>query len=124
MDVNRIAQVFKNLLGNAIKFTDHGAIRVTQWLDGDQVCIAVADTGEGIPEAQLPHIFDKFYRVENVVHTREGTGLGLALVRSILERHGATVEVESQLGEGSTFTVRMPRAADPEAAGVEANPHR
>ena len=124
MDVNRIAQVFKNLLGNAIKFTDHGAIRVTQWLDGDQVCVAVADTGEGIPEAQLPHIFDKFYRVENVVHTREGTGLGLALVRSILERHGATVEVESQLGEGSTFTVRMPRAADPEAAGVEANPHR
>jgi len=115
MDVNRMAQVFKNLVGNAIKFTDTGGVRVAQWTQGDEVCVAVADTGEGIAPSQLPHIFDKFYRVENVVHTREGTGLGLALVRSILERHGGRVDVESRLGEGSTFTVRLPRVPAPEA---------
>jgi len=115
MDVNRMAQVFKNLVGNAIKFTDSGGVRVRQWTEEDEVCVAVMDTGEGIAPAQLPHIFDKFYRIENVVHTREGTGLGLALVRSILERHGGRVDVESRLGEGSTFTVRMPRVPAPEA---------
>jgi len=115
MDMNRMAQVFKNLVGNAIKFTDSGSVRVTQWTEGDEVCIAVADTGEGIAASQIPHIFDKFYRVENVVHTREGTGLGLALVRRILERHGGRIDVKSCLGEGSTFTVRLPCMPAPEA---------
>lgn len=117
VDSTRIAQVLKNLIGNAIKFTDQGFVRVTQWADGDEIHVAIEDSGQGIPEDKLPHIFDKFYRVENVVHTKEGTGLGLTLVRSIVDHHRGRIDVRSRYGEGSTFTVRLPRAALP--AGLE-----
>jgi len=118
MDSSRIAQVLKNLVGNAIKFTDTGGVRLVQWLDGDFACLAVEDTGEGIPEDHVPFIFEKFYRVENVVHTKEGTGLGLALVRTIVDHHHGSIEVRSRLGEGSTFTVRLPLAPPPGGAEV------
>ena len=72
--------------------------------------VSVADTGVGIRADLLPHIFDKFYRVENVVHTKEGTGLGLALVRGIVDYHGGNVDVRSVEGEGSAFTVVLPLA--------------
>lgn len=110
LDANRFAQVLKNLIGNAIKFTDRGGVRVRQWVEGGEVHVAVADTGEGIPPDQLSRIFEKFYRVENVVHTREGTGLGLALARMILDAHGARLTVESEPGRGSVFTVHVPVA--------------
>jgi signal transduction histidine kinase len=127
LDPTRFAQVLKNLLGNAIKFTDEGAVTVTQWVEGEEACVAIEDTGEGIPEDQLSYIFEKFYRVENVVHTKEGTGLGLALVRNIVDHHQGRIEVRSRVGEGSTFTVRLPLARPPIAAedtGAEANPDR
>ncbi|MCK6571768.1 ATP-binding protein [Myxococcota bacterium] len=127
MDSTRISQVLKNLVGNAIKFTDTGGVRLTQWLEGDHVCLAVEDTGEGIPEDHLPYIFEKFYRVENVVHTKEGTGLGLALVRTIVDHHHGTIDVRSRPGEGSTFTVRLPLALPPgdaEVSRAEAHPDR
>ena len=101
-------QVFTNLVGNAIKFTDEGSITVRQTADEEGVHVSVSDTGIGIPEDLLPHIFDKFYRVENIVHTKEGTGLGLALVRGIVEYHGGWVEVESREGAGTVFTVHLP----------------
>ena len=108
IDPTRMSQVFINLVGNAIKFTDRGSITVQQCVVDDELRIAVSDTGVGIPSDLLPHIFDKFYRVENVVHTKEGTGLGLALVRGIVDYHGGRVEVESQPDVGSVFTVFLP----------------
>jgi two-component system phosphate regulon sensor histidine kinase PhoR len=108
IDSVRMNQVFTNLIGNAIKFTDDGSVVVTQSADTDGVHISVTDTGIGIPTDLLPHIFDKFYRVENIVHTKEGTGLGLALVRGIVDYHGGRVDVESQQGIGTTFTVHLP----------------
>ncbi|MCB9530083.1 MAG: HAMP domain-containing histidine kinase, partial [Myxococcales bacterium] len=87
IDRTRIWQVLTNLVGNAVKFTDAGGVTIRQYLDGDRVCVAVSDTGIGIRNDLLPHIFDRFYRVENVVHTKEGTGLGLALVRGIVDYH-------------------------------------
>ena len=74
-----------------------------------EVMISVSDTGIGIAEELLPHIFDKFYRVENIVHTKEGTGIGLALVRGIVDYHGGRVEVASRLGAGTVFTVYLPK---------------
>jgi two-component system phosphate regulon sensor histidine kinase PhoR len=111
-DRNRMAQVFKNLIGNAIKFTDGGGIRVRQWVADGEVHVAVADTGSGIPAADLPHIFENFYRVEGGDRLREGTGLGLALVRMILDAHVARLEVESEEGRGSVFTVHLPLAGE------------
>ena len=108
IDATRMHQVFINLVGNAIKFTDVGSITVRQWADEAGGHVAVEDTGIGIPTDLLPNIFDKFYRVENVVHTKEGTGLGLALVRGIVDYHGGTVTVTSEHGKGSTFTVTLP----------------
>ena len=108
IDSTRMSQVFVNLIGNAIKFTDHGSITVQQCVVDEELRISVSDTGMGIPPDLLPHIFDKFYRVENVVHTKEGTGLGLALVRGIVDYHGGRVNVESQPGVGSVFTVFLP----------------
>ncbi len=110
VDATRISQVFTNLVANAVKFTDAGTIRVQQWVAEGRVHVSVADTGIGIREDVLAHIFDKFYRVENVVHTKEGTGLGLALVRGIVDYHGGSVDVRSTEGEGSVFTVQLPLA--------------
>ena len=108
IDPTRMSQVFVNLVGNAVKFTDRGSITVQQCIVEDELRVSVSDTGVGIPPDLLPHIFDKFYRVENVVHTKEGTGLGLALVRGIVDYHGGRVEVESQPDVGSVFTVYLP----------------
>jgi signal transduction histidine kinase len=117
-DTTRLSQVLTNLVGNALKFTDRGGVQVSQWVADGEVHLAIGDTGIGISAAQLPHIFDKFYRVENVVHTKEGTGLGLALVRTIVEHHGGRIEVQSEEGQGSTFTVRLPLAHQPQQEGA------
>ncbi len=109
-DGTRLSQVFTNLVANAIKFTDEGWVRLRQWVDGDEVHVEVADSGIGIDPEQLPQIFDKFYRIENVIHTKEGTGLGLALVRTILEHHDGRVSARSEVGEGAVFTVHLPLA--------------
>jgi heavy metal sensor kinase len=101
------------LLDNAIKYTSAGGsvtIHVVQ--EAKEVIIAVADTGMGIPAEQLPFIFDRFWRADQV-RSREagGTGLGLAIAREIAQSHGAGITVESSLESGSTFTVRLPRSA-------------
>lgn len=116
LDPTRISQVLTNLIGNALKFTDAGGVTVRQWVADGEAHVAVSDTGIGIREDLLPHIFDRFYRVENVVHTKEGTGLGLALVRGIVDYHRGRVDVESVEGEGSTFTVHLPLASSERAS--------
>lgn len=104
--------VFNNLISNAIKFTEPGGrIVLRQMKDGDDVVVTVADTGCGMDEATLAHIFDKFYQGDTS-HSREGNGLGLALVRRVLEISGGAISVTSAPGEGSEFMVRLPRMAE------------
>ena len=110
-DPVRIGQVVTNLVGNAIKFTPPGGHVTVDVEKGpaDGASITVADTGIGIDPAELPRIFDRFFRGSRASEARgSGSGLGLAIVRSIVEMHGGTVSVESRLGAGTTFRVLLP----------------
>jgi len=109
-DEDLFLQLLLNLLDNAIKHTPPGGqVTVGWYLDGHQVELRVRDTGTGIPEEHLPHIFDRFYRVDKARgRTEGGAGLGLAISRWIVEANGGSISVESTEGEGSTFTVRLP----------------
>lgn len=106
-------KIVLNLISNAFKFTLEGEISVTLGQSGEQAVLRVRDTGGGIAEDQLPHIFERFHRVEGArARTHEGTGIGLALVQELVRLHGGTVEVESTVGEGTTFTVRVPLGSE------------
>lgn len=112
----RLRQMVSNLLGNAIKYTpDGGRISVEAKTDGNAIVITVSDTGMGIPPADLPYIFNKFYRASNSRDKYEGTGLGLSIVKSIVENHGGRIWVDSKLDEGATFTVILPQYNGPDA---------
>lgn len=109
-DEDRINEVLGNLLSNAFKFTPReGSVSLDVTDGGDQVTIAVQDTGVGIEPEQLPRIFDKFFQADNQAQAAaKGTGLGLAIAREIVEAHGGTISAESELGNGTTFTVKLP----------------
>ncbi|MGY1604883.1 ATP-binding protein [Geodermatophilus sp. SYSU D00815] len=105
-------KVVVNLVANAVKYTFVGGITVVLRPAEDGFVLTVADTGVGIPAEELPRLFDRFHRVPgSAARSREGSGLGLALVREFVELHGGTVTVASRPGQGSTFTVRMPAGA-------------
>jgi signal transduction histidine kinase/DNA-binding response OmpR family regulator len=106
----QLRQVLRNLVNNALKYTPRkGSITLSLEASGRQAIIAVQDTGYGIPPADLPFIFDRFYRVRNMdTKGIEGHGLGLAIVKSVVEQHGGQVCVESQPGKGSRFTFSLP----------------
>jgi signal transduction histidine kinase len=110
-DPQRIGQVVANLVANAVKFTPRGgsvSVDVASTPDGAR--IEVADTGVGIDPAEMPHIFERFYRGSRANEARgSGSGLGLAIVHSIVDMHGGTVVVESRVGSGSRFVVTLPR---------------
>ena len=111
-DAFRMEQVLNNLLENAIKFTPEGGdINISVAAEDSELVIRVADTGVGIPPADLPHVFEQFYRVEKA-RSREagGTGLGLSIVKHIVDLHGGRVEAESVLGKGATIILRLPLA--------------
>jgi signal transduction histidine kinase len=111
-DRARIKQVVVNLLDNAIKYTPPGGtINLNVHARGGKAVLEVVDTGMGIPASALPHIFERFYRVDQA-RSRDagGAGLGLAIVKSICAAHGGKVEVESAEGKGSQFTVELPLA--------------
>ena len=102
-------QVVLNLLSNAFKYTFEGTITVRCDARDGWARLSVGDTGTGIPERELPHLFERFHRVEGARgRTQEGTGIGLALVAELVKLHGGTVEVRSIIGQGSTFTVSVP----------------
>ncbi|MCX6031006.1 MAG: PAS domain S-box protein [Chloroflexi bacterium] len=106
---NRLKQVATNLIANAINYTRAGEIQVTTFGQDDHVCLEVRDTGMGIAAEDLTHIFERFYRGRQVSQSNiPGTGLGLAIVKEIIELHGGKVEVESRVGQGSTFRVSLP----------------
>ncbi|MDF2923445.1 MAG: transcriptional regulator [Paenibacillaceae bacterium] len=108
-DSLRLEQVIQNLLDNAIRYTEQGAVRVHISSDPDGYRIAVEDSGIGIPADELPYLFERFYRVEKS-RSRDygGTGLGLAISRKLVELQGGTLEAASALGKGSRFTVFLP----------------
>ena len=115
-DATRLAQVVSNLLNNAAKYTPHGGhIELSVRKEASRVAIAVSDTGVGIAAEALPEVFEMFTQVgRNRDRSQGGLGIGLALVRSLVELHGGTVTVESPgIGGGSTFTVRLPLAEAP-----------
>ena len=144
-----LLQVFDNLVGNGLKFTPPGGqltLRAYPWPDHcaidpstgpseapscplssplPKVRIEISDTGAGISQADQERIFERFYRVENAVHTEVGTGLGLSIVRGILEKHGCTVQMVSELGVGTTFWFDLPlEEADSDELQVQAERRR
>jgi PAS domain S-box-containing protein len=113
-DPMRLRQILVNLVGNAIKFTEFGAITVAARPDGPEVVITVADTGIGIEPEALDYIFDEFRRVEEGFTRRfSGAGLGLPIARKLANLQAGTIAATSQLGAGSIFTLRLPRADAP-----------
>ncbi|MFZ6177300.1 ATP-binding protein [Nannocystis pusilla] len=103
-------KIVLNLLSNALKFTFEGTIAVALRLRGDLVELTVRDTGTGIPEHELPHLFRRFHRVQGArSRTHEGSGIGLALVHELVRLHEGTIHVTSEVGVGTTFTVAIPR---------------
>jgi len=119
-DHTKVKQIVLNLLSNAVKFTHQGGIslQVSALPGGAGVEVAIGDTGIGIAPVDIPKIFDDFRQVDQS-STREygGTGLGLSITRKLLSLLGGSIRVESKVGEGSTFTVRLPRAVDDPAVG-------
>jgi PAS domain S-box-containing protein len=110
----RLRQVLDNIIGNAIKYSpDHSEVYVAIRAEEKQVIVEVTDEGPGIPPADQPHIFDKFYRATNITTDVEGSGLGLAIVKNIVENHQGRIWVESTLGKGSSFFVVLPVVAEP-----------
>ncbi len=106
----RLRQMISNLLDNAVKYTpEKGRIQLTVQLDGDLLILMVKDSGIGIPAADQPYIFDKFFRATNSRQGYMGTGLGLSIVKSIVENHGGRIWLESKAGEGTLFTVVLPK---------------
>jgi two-component system CheB/CheR fusion protein len=115
-DPHRLNQVLTNLLTNAVKYSPEGGditVRLTR--AQDEARVSVVDRGVGIPREALPHLFDRFYRVSDMARQVQGLGLGLYICRRIVEAHGGRIEVESEPGQGSTFTVALPL----QPAGVE-----
>lgn len=119
-DLAAFETVLLNLLSNAFKFTPPGgriSVEVEQTVQ--HAFIAVRDSGEGIPEEHLPRLFDRFYQVDgSATRRREGSGIGLALSHQIVDHHGGSIHVESTLGQGSVFTVRLERTTEPVAKTV------
>lgn len=109
-DEESLRRVFINIIGNSTKYTPAGGkISLATEVDEHYVWVDISDTGEGIPQDKLPFIFEPFYRVKGKEEQHKGSGLGLAFCKKIIEAHDGTINVSSQLGEGTTFTVMIPR---------------
>src|SRR5207302_9068737 len=119
----RLMQVLANLLDNAVKYTERGRVTVTVGARDGRAWCEVRDTGPGIPAADLARVFERFYRVDKA-RSREkgGTGLGLAIVKHIAQVHGGQVSVTSTVGQGSTFTLHIPRDAKLESSVATVRP--
>lgn len=113
IDAEKMGRVMYNLLSNAFKFTEEGGFvtitfDVVEENDGNYLCIKVKDTGRGIPQNQIQHIFDRFYQVEGDTNTHSGSGIGLHIVKSYVDMHNGRISVDSTVGEGTEFTVLLP----------------
>ena len=110
-DIDRTEQVLVNLLGNAVRYTSEGSITIRVWTENNSLWIAIIDTGQGIAPEDLPHVFERFFRADRSrARHSGGTGIGLAISRRLVELQGGRIEVESELGKGSTFRFCLPLA--------------
>ncbi len=113
-DAQRLKQVLINLASNAIKYNrEGGQVSICVDVKDNRLCVQVRDTGRGIAADALPHLFEKFYRVPDTEGWAQGTGLGLSIVRQLIEAHGGRIEVESQVGVGTTMTIMLPLLPSP-----------
>jgi PAS domain S-box-containing protein len=120
VDVNRIREVFQNIVDNAIKYTNEGTVTVRLTGDTSIIQIQVQDSGIGIPPEDIPHLFQKFYRVDNSsTRTIGGTGLGLFICRKVVELYNGRIWVESDYGKGSTFFINLPRLSAQQALDIQ-----
>jgi signal transduction histidine kinase len=122
-DPSRLNSVMSNLLSNAIKFTQpSGKVQISVAWDEEQVTLNVTDNGPGIPEDEIPRVFEHLFRgrinVEDPDNPIEGTGLGLALAKTVIEQHGGNIWVVSKEGEGSTFSFTLPREPTPKTGSL------
>jgi len=109
-DRDKIAEILVNLIGNALKFTDHGYVEVALTEQAGAFEFTVADSGRGIAQEDLPKVFNKFEQFGRVAGPGEkGTGLGLSIVKGLVEQHGGRIRVESELGKGSKFIFTLPK---------------
>ena len=122
LDGTRLRQLVGNLVANAVRHTGAGgSVTIRSEVTGGDLSIAVADTGTGIAPADLPRVFDRFWRADDSrTRSTGGSGLGLAIARKLAEAHGGGITVESTLGAGSVFTIRLPVAPTPAAAATSA----
>ncbi|MGI2909131.1 sensor histidine kinase [Tolypothrix sp. VBCCA 56010] len=110
-DIDRTEQILVNLLGNAVRYTPTGSIIIRVWTEESKLWIAVIDTGIGIAASDLPHVFERFWRTDTSRDRHSGgTGIGLTISRSLVELQSGQIEVESELGSGSTFRFSLPLA--------------
>jgi signal transduction histidine kinase len=110
-DSERVEQVLINLLGNALRYTPIGSIMLTAWAKPGKLWVSVQDTGQGIAQEDLPYVFERFWRADRSRdRSSGGTGIGLAICRRLVELQGGEIQVESQLGQGSTFRFSLPQA--------------
>jgi PAS domain S-box-containing protein len=117
IDPDRMREVITNLFDNAVKYTETGKVTIGLTGDNTVVQIRVTDTGPGIPSEDVPHLFQKFYRVDSsITRTIGGTGLGLFICRKIVELYSGRIWVDSQVGQGSTFFINLPRISNDKAA--------
>ena len=111
-DPDKMKQVILNLLSNAIKYNQpKGKVTLTARIEDTEMCLKIQDTGFGIPEDSLQHLFKKFYRVRETEDKAVGTGLGLSITKQIVQGHRGSIEVKSKFGEGTSFIIRLPLKA-------------
>ena len=109
-DADRIEQILVNLISNAIKFTKQGTVKITARDIGDTIKINISDDGKGIATEDLPHVFEKFHQVGEInTRSTDGVGLGLFIVKSLVDQHNGNIDVESTEGEGTEFTIHFPK---------------
>jgi signal transduction histidine kinase len=111
-DPQRLRQILGNIVGNAVKFTTRGGVRVAVENENDEVVVHTIDTGPGIAPAERAAIFEEYAQVGDIATRRKGTGLGLAIARRLVAMHGGVIELESTLGQGSRFTFKLKPAAE------------
>jgi signal transduction histidine kinase len=104
-----LEQVLSNLLANAIKYAPEGEIRVSGQVHPDQIVICVSDQGPGIYPADIPHVFDSFYRAPDMARNTKGAGLGLYLAKAIVEAHNGRIWVDPETGKGARICFSLPR---------------
>jgi len=109
-DEQRMEQVLSNLISNAIKYAPGGEIRIQGQVRPDIVIVCVSDEGPGIAAEDIPHIFDRFYRAPEMARQTKGAGLGLYLVRAVIEAHGGRIWVNPEVGQGARICFSLPRS--------------